>query len=121
MTNIEKEEVTLSQLIKRSSERLPLYNEKAIKEIITVFMEELRDAMIKSCCVNLKGFFAFRHKWRNAKKIGNFGSPMIYPAHMTIVTTLSRTKILTPLNKHYKETGKQIPGSLYDIPLKDFK
>lgn len=121
MSSVEKEEVTLPQLLKRCNERLPLYNEKVIKEIIVVFLEELRDAMIKNYCVKLRGFFAFRHKWMNEKRVGNFGEPIVYPAHMAIRTSISREKILKPLDKYYKDTDKKKPGSLYDIPLKDFK
>lgn len=119
--NIEKEEITLSELLRRTNEKLPLYNEKAIKEIVLAFLEELRHAMIENYCVNLRGYFAFRHKHKNARRVGNFGNPIDYPEYMTIKTTLSKTRIFKPLNQYYKETGKKIPGSLYDIPLKNFK
>ena len=118
---VEKEEVQLSDLLKRCNERLPLYNDKVIKEIVMVFLDELRDAMIKNYCVKLRGFFAFRHKWKNERRVGDFGEPTIYPAHMSIRTTISRDKILKPLDKYYKDTGKKKPGSLYDIPLGNFK
>ena len=84
-------------------------------------MEELRDAIIKNYCVKIRGFFAFRHKWMNEKRVGNFGNPIVYPAYMTVKTTISKDKILRPLNKYYKDTGKKKPGSLYDVPLGDFK
>lgn len=121
MSNVEKEEVILKDLLKRCNERLPLYNEKAIKEIVTVFLEELKDAIIKNYCVQLRGYFAIRHKWRNEKMTGNFGNPIIYPAHMGLKVTFSKDNILKPLDKYYKDTDKKIPGSLYDIPLDNFK
>lgn len=121
MKNIEKEEVTLSQLLSRCNERLPLYDNRAIKEIIMVFMEELRDAMIKNYCVSLRGYFIFRHKRKNARIFSNFGNPVEYPERMTIKTTFSKDRVLNPLNKYYEKTGKKKPGSLNDIPLKDFK
>ncbi len=122
MSEMEKEsDVTLPKLIKRTCDRLPLYSDKAIKEIVTVFLDELRDAIIKNYCVKLRGFFAFRHKWMNEKRVGNFGEPTVYPAHMAIKVTVSRDGLLKPLNKYYKETGKKKPGTLYDVPLGKFK
>ena len=58
----EYERVILSQLIDRCHERLPLYDKKVVKEIIKVFLEELKDAIIHNACVVINGFFAFRHR-----------------------------------------------------------
>lgn len=119
----ENDKVLLSQLIDKCNERLPLYDKKAIKEIITVFMDELRDSIIHNYCVELHGFFAFRHKYMNEKRSNNlFGETTTIPASMKVKVTFSKKSILEPLNKFYKKSGKKIPGTLYDIPLdKNFK
>ncbi len=118
----ENDEVTLPKLIDSCCDRLTLYNPKVVKEIISVFLEELRDSIIKNYCVKLTGFFVFRHKKKSEKWAGNFGKEKkLVPAHMIIKVTFSRTGILKPLNQYYKKTKKPMPGSLYDIPVKDFK
>lgn len=121
MTN-ESNRVTMAELIKRTSDKLPIYNEKAIKEIIVTFMNELRDSIIHNEIVELRKYFAFRHKRTNERVTSDFnGEPITIPARMIIKTNFSKKSILDPLNKYYKKTSKKTPGSLYDLPLKDFK
>lgn len=115
------ENVTIADLQKRCYERLPLYDEKAVKKIIAVFLEELGKAIIESPCVKLKGLFAIRHKQWNEKRMGGFGNTKVYPAHMGLKATFSKSCLLKEVEKHYKDTGKVRPGSLNDIPLNDFK
>ena len=43
------------------------------------------------------------------------------PAHMMVKVTFSKNGILKSLNQYYKNTKKPIPGSLHDIPVKNFK
>lgn len=118
----ENDNVTLSQLIDKCCERLPLYDNKVIKEIIMVFLEELRDSIIKNYCVSLRGFFAFRHKHMNGNPNNKLnGEPKPKPDYMKLKVTFSKSQVLNPLNKYYKESQKKKPGSLFDIPLKDFK
>ena len=118
----ENDNVTLSQLIDKCCERLPLYDNKVIKEIIMVFLEELRDSIIKNYCVSLRGFFAFRHKHMNGNPNNKLnGEPKPKPDYMKLKVTFSKSQVLNPLNKYYKESQKKKPVSLFDIPLKDFK
>lgn len=118
----EKDEVTLPKLIDSCCNRLSLYNPKVVKEIIYVFLEELRNSIIKNYCVKLTGYFVFRHKQKNEKWVGNFGKEKkLVPAHMAVKVTFSKSGILKPLNQYYKRTKKPVPESLRDIPIKDFK
>jgi nucleoid DNA-binding protein len=115
----ENNKVHMKELIEATAEKLPLYNKKAIKEIITVFMEELRDSIIKNHQVSLRGFFTFRHRLVNEKTLSNFGDPIVYPEHVAVKLTFSKNHILNPLNRYYKKTNKEIPGSLRDVPIDD--
>ena len=118
----ENDKVTMEQLIDKCCEKLPVYDNKVIKEIIMVFLEELRDSIIKNYCVSLRGFFAFRHKHVNARPNDKlYGVPSPRPETMKLKVTFSKSKVLKPLNKYYKDTKKKVPGSLYEIPLEDFK
>lgn len=40
---------------------------------------------------------------------------------MMVKVTFSKNGILKPLNQYYKNMKKPIPGSLHDIPVKNFK
>lgn len=118
----EYERVILSQLIERCHERLPLYDKKVVKEIIKVFLEELKDAIIHNACVVINGFFAFRHREVKERYSNLSGEPTIIPATTKIKVTFSKKQVLEPMRKYYKKTGKKAPGTLYDVPLdKKFK